>query len=175
MHYVALPLPNLAVLAAGGLACGYAVVQFGWALLARRWPAVEGEIIDVRFVHTRTSQRGHENFRSLVSYRYHVAGQPYTNHRVRFGQLTPNSWIPARNNPAVSATDPAYRLRRGKPVRVYYNPRRPDDSVLYLMPDFRVWVLLLAGLYLAYAAIHGGMWPLNALTMRPRHALWGPR
>jgi len=169
-----LTLSNLAALAAAGLACGYAVVQFGWALLARRWPAVEGEIIDVRVVHTGTGRSGREYFRSLVSYRYHVAGQPYTNNRLRFGQLTPNSWIPARNGP-VPATDLAYRHRHGKPVRVYYNPRRPNDSVLYLMPDFRVWVILAAGVYFAFAAMHGGLGPLIAFLMTSHRASFSPR
>jgi hypothetical protein len=28
-----------------------------------------------------------------------------------------------------------------------------------------VWVILGAGLYLAYAAVHGGLWPLTILSV----------
>ena len=163
MH-IPLALPNLAALAAAGLACGYAVIQIGRALLARRWPAVEGEIVDARLVNTGTDRVGEPYVGSLVSYRYHVAGQPYSNNRVRFGQLTPNTWIPARSH-QLAASTLAHQYRRGKPVRVFYNPRRPANSVLYLTPDFRVWVILALGIYLAFAGIHGGTW-LTGLYMR---------
>ena len=167
MHnIIALPLPNLAVLALAGLACGYAVIQFGQAWLARRWPAVEGEISDARIVVTGVNRSGSDIVTPLVSYRYHVDGQVYSNNRVRFGQLTPTSWLPARSHPLV-ASSLRQRYPRGKPVRVYYNPRRPANSVLYLTPDYRVWVLLGLGIYLAYAGVHGGMWPLTGLFMWP--------
>jgi len=161
VHHLSLSLPKPAVLAAAGLACSYAVLQFSRALLARRWPTVEGEIVDARIVES-WGLNDRTYLESAVSYRYHVAGQPYSGNRVRLGQLTPNSWIPARNVPYAAAAL-ARRYPRGKQVRVYYNPRRPDHSVLYLTPDFRVWVILAAGLYLAYAAIHGGLWPLAPL------------
>ena len=162
MHrFPLLSLPKPAVLAAAGLACGYAVIQFGRALLAQRWATVEGEIIDARIVHT-TGRQGREYFESAVSYRYYVDGHPYSSNRLRFGQLTPSSWIPVRNYP-LAASSLARRYPRGKKISVYYNPRRPDDSVVYRTPDFRVWVILAVGLYLAFAAMHGGLWPLVPL------------
>lgn len=103
-------------------------------MLARRWPTVEGEIVDARIVQSwGRNDRGY--LESAVRYRYDVAGQLYSNNRVRFGQLTPNSWIPTRNFPLAAAAL-ARRYPRGKQVRVYYNPRRPDHSILYLTPDF---------------------------------------
>ena len=160
-HIIALPFANLTVLAVAGLACGYAVVQFCQAWFARRWPAVEGEIFDARVVVTGVDSRtGNDIVDSLVSYRYQVDGQSYSNNRVRFGQLTPNSWLPARSHP-LTASALRRQYPRGKPVRVHYNPRRPANSVLYLTPDFRVWLLLALGIYLAYAGVHGGMWPVT--------------
>lgn len=155
-----MPLLELATLAGAGLACGYAVIQMGRGLLARRWPTVEGEIVDSRVV--RTGRRSGDGVDWLVTYRYHVAGQPYSSNRVRFGQHTPNSMLPAHDK-GITAGALAHRYPRGKPVRVYYNPRRPDDSVLYPTPHFGVWILLAAGLYLGFAAIHGGMWPMTPL------------
>ena len=150
-------LPNLAVLAGAGLACGYAVIQIGRALLARRWPTVEGEIVDARVVRTGGDQ-SKEALDQIVTYRYQVAGQPYTNNRVRFGlQPTPNSMVPARGANSIAGASLAASYPRGKPVRVHYNPRRPVDSVLYLTPNFRVWVMLVAGLAFGYAAVHGAL------------------
>jgi Protein of unknown function (DUF3592) len=163
LHHIALTLPNLAGLAGAGLACGYAAIQIGRALLARRWPTVEGEIADARVVRFGDGQRSN-SVDSLVTYRYHVAGQSYSSNRVRFGELTPNSMVPARDSYPNTAAALAARYPRGKPVRVYYNPRRPGESVLYPTPTLRVWVILAAGLYLAYAGIHGGMWPLTLLS-----------
>ena len=156
-----MPLANLAVFAVAGLACSYAAIQFGRALLARRWPTIEGEIVDTRVVRRGGGQKS-TSVESVVTYRYRVAGQPYCSNRVRFGQLAPPSWVPALDSPGF-ATKTADRYPRGKPVRVYYNPRRPEVSVLYLTPDLRVWVILAAGLYLGYAAVHGGIWPMTAL------------
>lgn len=163
LQHISLSLPEVAVLTSAGLACGYAGFQIGRALLARRWPTVEGEIIDARVVRTADDDSSRALER-LVTYRYQVGGQPYRNNRVRFGpQPTPYSMVPAfHSNPTVAAL--AARYPRGKPVRVYYNPRRPEDSVLYLLPNLAVWVVLAAGLYLGYAAVHGGLWPLTALS-----------
>ena len=153
---MALSLPNLAVLAGAGLACGYAIIQIGRALLARRWPTVDGEIIDARVVRSGDGQN--RSLDRVVTYRYHVAGQRYTNNRVRFGlELTPNSMVPALGtNPNVASPLTA-GYPRGKPVRVYYNPRRPEDSVLYPTPNLRVWIILAAGLYFGHAGLHGAL------------------
>jgi hypothetical protein len=157
LHHIALPalsLPNAAVLAAAGVACGYAAIQIGRALLARRWPTVEGEIVDARVV--RLNDESVKGLDGFVTYRYHVGGQPYTNTRVRFGpQLTPTSIVPARDTTSILGASLAASYPRGKPVRVYYNPRRPEDSVLYPAPDLRVWVLLVAALSFGYAAVNG--------------------
>jgi hypothetical protein len=162
LHHTVLSLPKPAVLAGAGLACGYAAIQIGRALLARRWPTVEGEIVDARMVRVGDGQRS-TSVDSVVTYRYQVAGQPYSGNRVRFGlQLIPNSMVPALGNRSAAAAL-AHRYPRGKPVRVYYNPRRPEESVLYPTPNSRVWVILAAGLYFGYAAVHGGMWPLTPL------------
>ncbi len=164
LYHIALTLPNLAVLAVAALACGRALFQIGRALLARRWPTVEGEIVDARVVRFGDAGRGN-SIESVVTYRYHVAGQPYSSNRVRFDlQPMPISMVPARNAYPNTAAALAVRYPSGKPVRVYYNPRRPDDSVLCLAPHFRVWALLAVGLFLGFAAIHGGVWPLTLLS-----------
>ena len=139
------------------LACGYGVSQIGRALLARRWPTVEGEIVDARVVRTGGDQ-SKDALDQIVTYRYQVAGQPYRNNRVRFGlQPTPNSMVPARGTSSSIGASLAASYPRGKPVRVHYNPRRPEDSVLYPAPNFRVWIMLVGGLFIGYAALHGAL------------------
>lgn len=155
MPHIGLTLTNLAVLAAAVLACGYAVIQFGRALLARRWPTVEGEIVDARVVRLN-DEPNNKGLDRIVTYRYRVAGQPYTNNRVRFGlQPAPNSMVPARGASSGGASALTADYPRGKAVRVHYNPRRPDDSVLHPAPNLRVWVILVAALCSGFAALHG--------------------
>lgn len=90
----------------------------------------------------------------VVTYHYQVAGQPYSNNRVRFGlQPVPNSMVPALGTTPNAVPAPTSGYPRGKSVRVYYNPRRPEDSVLHPTPNLRVWMILVAGLCLGYAAV----------------------
>ena len=113
----------------------------------------------------RTGGGGKNTLDWVVTYRYQVDGQRYSNNRVRFGlQVRPISIVPALDtNPDVVAVLAA-GYPCGKPVRVYYNPRRPEDSVLHPTPNLGVWIILAAGLYFGYAAVHGAMWPLTALS-----------
>lgn len=150
-------LQNLAVLAAAGLGCVYAVIQIGRSLLARAWPTVEGEIVDARVVRINNDQnsRGLDRF---VTYRYHVGGQSYSGNRVRFGlEPTPTSIVPAVGGGSNLGASLAAEYPRGKPVRVHYNPRRPEESVLYLTPNLRVWVILVAAIGFGLAAFNGAL------------------
>jgi Protein of unknown function (DUF3592) len=156
MHDLPLSLQNAPILAAAALGCGYALIQIGRALLARRWPTVEGEIVDARMVRLNGGQ-DNRSLDQFVTYRYHVDGRRYTSNRVRFGlQSTPTSIVPDLDSrSAVADLQDSYP--RGKPVRVYYNPRRPAESVLYPTPNLRVLVLFVAGLWFGYAALHGAL------------------
>jgi len=154
VHF-ALPLPKVVVFALAGLACGYVVSQIVRALLARRWPIVEGEIVDARVIGNSDNPR---SLGALVTYRYHVGGKSYTNNRVRFGlRNASTSIIPALNSASYPGAQLAATYPRHRRVRVYYNPRRPDDSVLHPAPDATVWSLLVLALYFAYGAVQG--WP----------------
>ena len=92
--------PNLAyvlTLCAAGAATLYALFVCLQALRALQWPSVEGEIATTRLVH-RYDQDGSADY-PYVAYRYHVAGKPYRNDRVRFGpQVSPSSVVPAQSN-----------------------------------------------------------------------------
>ena len=157
LRVASLSTSDLLVLVGAALACGYACIQVARALLASRWPTVEGEIAGTRLVRRYDGDAQSADY-DYVAYRYQVNGQPYRNDRVRFGpQVTPQSVVPALDPEPNSPRDTAAlaaRYPRGKPVRVYYNPRRPEESVLYPMPNLTVWVILAAGVMGAAAALH---------------------
>ena len=156
-----LPSTSIAVGVAAGVGVLYATSQIVRALLAQRWDSVEGELAGVRLVHRSSGDAlsGSADY-SYISYRYHVAGRPYRNDRLRFGpQVAPSSPMPAIDpEPRDDAGKArlAARYPTGSPVRVYYNPRNPADSVLYRAPNAAVWVILVACLIFGYAALWGG-------------------
>jgi hypothetical protein len=154
MQHVPLSFPNVALLGAAGAACVYVAFQIGRSLLALRWPSAQGEIVDARVV-LQNDNGGRKFFNEVVTYRYHVGGQPYSNNRVRFGFVpTPMSIVPTRESPYATSSLAA-RYPQGKSIRVYYNPRRPADSVLHRTPNLQVWLVLAAGLYAGYGALNG--------------------
>jgi len=165
LRHIVFWLPAPVALAGAGFACGWAVLQIGRSLLAHRWPAVDGEIIDARVV--RDNQRQYEDAGTqVVTYRYQVDGQRYTNNRMRFGEPAPRSMVPVRRananvmvpvrrgNANVVAAMASGHQARGKPIRVYYNPRDPEDSVVHRTAHFSMWLLLAVGLYFGYDAVH---------------------
>jgi hypothetical protein len=101
-----------------------------------------GEIIGVR-VHESTDLEAAQRFEAFVTYRYHVDSLPYRGEGVRFG------------SGALSATaewataQAAKRYPPGAKVRVYYNPKRPDVSVLEPGASFGTYIVLAAGLFFA--------------------------
>ena len=144
-------------LIACGIAASYALVQIGRAILASRWPFVEGEIASTRLVH-RSDSDGPSDY-EYVAYRYSVDGRHYRGDRLRFGpQVAPSSIVPTLdpepNHPKAAAAL-AREYPRGRAVRVYYNPRRPQESVLYLTPNVMVWVILVAACVFIYATLFG--------------------
>ena len=157
------PLGPLATFVGALAACGYAAFQLGRALLASRWPAVDGEIGGTRLVHRMDAADGPSADYDYVAYRYRVGGRPYRNDRVRFGpQIAPTSIVPEADPPpdnAWAAADLARRYPTGQRVRVRYNPRRPQDSVLHVGPSASVWVILATGLLFLYLGARDLVWP----------------
>ena len=156
-----MPLAPLATFVGALAACAYAIVQVGRAVLASRWPVVDGEIGGTRLVH-RMDADGHSADYDYVTYRYRVGDRPYRNDRVRFGpQIAPTSIGPAAHPPpdnAWAAADLARRYPRGQAVRVRYNPRRPQDSVLHAAPSASVWVILAVALVFLYVGARDLFW-----------------
>lgn len=155
------PLGSLATFVGALAACGYSAFQLFRALLASRWPEVEGEIGGTRLVH-RLDADGPSADYDYVAYRYRVGGRAYRNDRVRFGpQIAPTSIVPEADPPPDNpwaAADLARRYPTGQRVRVRYNPRRPQDSVLHVGPSASVWIILATGLLFLYLGTRDLFW-----------------
>ena len=70
---------NLAAIGVAAVAlgtCGHALFQIVRAAMATRWPMVEGEIAQTRYVHVCEDVDGPGHY-EYVAYRYTVNGQPY--------------------------------------------------------------------------------------------------
>jgi len=138
-------MTNLPLIAGGIAASSYSLYQLGRAVHATRWPSTDGEIAQTRIVNRPGDDGGPYEY---VAYRYRVHGQPFRNDRVRFGLpvVGPSSRIPGVDMSAhASGSVLVDRFPTGTSVRVYYNPLRPEDSVLNLVPDWTVWLLLAIG------------------------------
>jgi hypothetical protein len=152
-----LSMTQLLTLLACGTAAVYSLVQIGMAVRARRWPSVEGEIASARMVRVAASDG--TDLQEYVAYRYTVAGRPYRNDRLRFGpQVAAPSPVPQfdrePNTPSAQAALER-QYPRNQRVRVYYNPDRPEESVLHLAPSVWVWVILVTAGIFAYATLFG--------------------
>jgi hypothetical protein len=78
--------------------------------------------------------------------------------------------VPALDTYTETAAALTVRYPRGKSVRVYYNPRHPENSVLYPTPNLRVWIILAAGLYFGYAVVYGTVAPDRAVVRPNRES-----
>jgi hypothetical protein len=83
------------------------------------FPSVTGTVTHSE-IETRTGSKGRTYYVGAVSYEYNIGGQTYWGNRLRFGAGQPGPPDEIVNaHPARS------------PVQVYYNPKNPNDSLLY--------------------------------------------
>ncbi|PYP76592.1 MAG: hypothetical protein DMD35_18215 [Gemmatimonadetes bacterium] len=154
---LSLTLSQLLVVIACGVAAVYALVLLAFSIRASRWPSVDGEIAETHLVGVPDTEGSHLS--EYVAYRYTVGGRPYRNDRIRFGpHVRARSSIP-QNDPEPDWPAAKAELEQhfppGRPVRVFYDPRRPENSVLVRSPSPFVWILLGAAGVFAYGALFG--------------------
>jgi hypothetical protein len=110
------------------LACGAAGVWRSWRDLRRArasaaWPRADGDIVGSAARVEDYHDDGEPMLRTVISYRYHVGGEPYRGERVFFGDGIALRFAgPGRRRLA------AYPI--GRRVRVAYDPADPAISVL---------------------------------------------
>ena len=86
------------------------------------WPTGEGRISDAK-LHSFRDNDKHLNYMARVWHAYEVNGQSYTAEKISWGGQ-PYGRV------ATQANEILARYPVGTPVKVYYNPQKPKQSVL---------------------------------------------
>jgi len=91
---------------------------------SRRWPVVDGKILESKIIHRSTKRRyeGSYVYVPIVKYLYEVNEEPFENDTVRYGG--------ANSNIVSYAQTVCDKYPSGSQVKVYYNPKNPEDAVL---------------------------------------------
>lgn len=125
-------LSSEGLLFAGGFGGGFGLaatillliagIQTRKAMRSKSWPTTEGVVLASDVVSTHSSEGG-TSYRADVAYRYNVGERTYTNDLVAFGAK--NSF--GGYGGAVKTAD---KYVPGSPVRVHYDPNKPQTAVL---------------------------------------------
>jgi hypothetical protein len=108
------------------LLVGVGLSFWGWTILqnaraSAAWPTAEGTITSSEVTRS-TDAEGADSYSPEVTYTYSVNNAGYSNDTIKFGE---NSYSSRRKAQEIVDNYPA-----GKNVTVYYDPERPDRSVL---------------------------------------------
>ena len=98
-----------------------AFVDWRRGLDSYKWPSTTGQIVESQIRKHFVPRIGSTSYSANVTYEYKVGREKHTSKRVHFG---------ARFKEEGSALDLAYRYEDGRKVPVYYNPDKPQLSVL---------------------------------------------
>ncbi|USO00160.1 MAG: DUF3592 domain-containing protein [Phycisphaeraceae bacterium] len=106
------------------IVCVFIVFMVGSAMKqvhAESYPTVEGQVTAARIDESSDGEGG-TTYQPAITYTYRVAGTPFENDRVRYGQVGSSD---RRDSKKVLDRFPV-----GATVDVYFNPDNPADSVL---------------------------------------------
>jgi len=122
------------VLAGMGLATfGFAIAYTAMSVQASRWPTVPGRIVAAKVDAYRARPRKLRTyFKPSVQFTYEVNGRQYHGDRVRIAVVVSSTLASL-----AGWTASAYPV--GSEVLVYYNPKKPSESVLH---PWSWWILL---------------------------------
>jgi len=116
------------------------------ALISKRWPKVEGEIVASQVAEIPLRGAGEiihasSGYIPQIEYRFPLDGQTLHGHRIALGEKLTGA-------PYRSAKARADSYRPGSKVTVFYHPRKPSIAALKLGSPAPSFVSLLAGLAL---------------------------
>lgn len=143
--------------AVGHLLVGITLVMFGFSMareesrMARElpvspgWPHAEGVVVKNGGI--KSARRGPPGLR--IRYAYTVEGERFTGRRL---------WVHGSTGASRELRELRHRLGVGTEVRVYFDPQRPERSVLFPGVPGRRPLWDPAGLLMIAAAIAGGGW-----------------
>ena len=100
-----------------------------------KWPVTEAKIIAADTTWTYHRYRG-VRYRHNLAYGFFVKGRPYAGHCISYG-ASPAEW---RTEAEARRALPEI----GSKVQIRFDPRNPDDSVIYVvqMSDFEEFLML---------------------------------
>jgi len=108
------------------LVIGAGLTYWGWTILqnaraSASWPTADGVITRSGVSHSTDSDGG-DSYNPEVTYTYTVNNTGYDNNTIKFGE---NSYSSSKKADGIAGNYPV-----GKNVTVYYDPEKPDRSVL---------------------------------------------
>jgi hypothetical protein len=108
------------------LLIGIGLTYWGWTILqnaraSASWPTADGIVTRSQVTHS-TDAEGGDSYQPQVTYTYSANNSTYENNTIKFGE---NSYSSRRKADEIAANYPI-----GKSVTVYYDPEKPDRSVL---------------------------------------------
>ena len=126
------------------LGCGLSF--WGWTILnnakaSASWPTAQGQILK-----SEVSHRSHEDgdtYSPEITYSYLANNRTYKSYAIKFGE---NAYDNKRQADEIAAGYPV-----GKQVKVYYDPKNPDNSVLE--PGVSSGSYIVLGIGLLFVAI----------------------
>lgn len=111
------------------------------SLEAKKWPTTKGKITSSSVSEERkydsSSKRHKTEYRANIRYSYNVNGRSYYNDRIFFGAV---------NLSRSTAEKYTRKYPKGINVIVYYNPEKPEKSVLETSIGFRNLLTLIIGI-----------------------------
>lgn len=139
------------------LLVGSGLSWWGWNILqdakaSASWPKAQSVITESRVRHSRDSDGGN-SYQPKISYEYSVKNLNYKNQTIKFGE---NSYS--------NHSDAEYYVSRypiGQRVSVFYDPKRPDKSVLE--PGVTSGSYIVIGIGALFVAISLIMVPLGII------------
>jgi hypothetical protein len=128
---------------------------------ARTWPTTQGYITSstMREYRSRSrTRRGtgrtHYSYEPVVEYEYDVNGIPYTSVRIGFGTYRFNH---------ADCMEFLSDYREGGKVLVYYNPQKPQETVLETKSRGQTGLFVTGSIFLVAGVIGGLLFILPAL------------
>ena len=110
----------------------------------RHWPVVEGEVVASEVSLAATHRSADDtDAKPDIRYRYEVLGTSYEGHRIRFGSPS--------HVTRLQAEELTGKYPKGAKVRVFYDPKRPSQSVLE--PADASGTAALAALFIVMCAV----------------------
>ncbi|MFX1299270.1 MAG: DUF3592 domain-containing protein, partial [Promethearchaeota archaeon] len=95
-------------------------------LKSKNWPYVEGEIKKLWVYRGGDTEHGQSGYEVDITYAYHFEGQDYINHQIKLDFVHgAHTYVPK-----IFAMMKLERYEEGKKIKVFYNPRNPNESIL---------------------------------------------